>query len=184
MPAADTDPLVVLNGLADAAAAAINDLKASVSSETLLSAARLIGGAKSITVAGLERASPVAAILADGLMQHGYTCRLWQSLRRAELSQLSAMNTDDVLVAVSLHNRACPVANAVRMAQERRVRVVGITDWVDSPVAQLAEVSFVVPTRGPHEIQPLTPHIVLVQSLLIALGNERMREPDGSPRHR
>ena len=181
MRTAETDPLVVLSGLADASALAVKQLKRSVPNDALHRAARMIGAAKTVTVAGRAQAGPVAAFLAEGLEQAGYRCRLLQLLDRAQMSQIVGLGADDVLAAISFGQSACPVANLLSATPDRRVRVLGIADRAGSPVAKLADVSFVLRSAVQHEVQPLAPHFVLVQSLLVAVGDGRVRGAPGSP---
>ena len=183
MPANDSDPLAVLSGFADTSASAVSDLKRSVSHDTLRDAVRLIGTAKRIAVAGMKSAVPVASHLADGLGRLGYARQLLESVGPLEIERVSRMGADDVLVAVSLTESACPVMKLVAAAREHRVPVIGITGSAANPLRRHCDLHFVVRSPTRHDVQPLAAHMVLVQTLLMALEDERTRGTD-EPRSR
>lgn len=179
MPVSDSDPLAVLSGFADISAAAVNDLKRHVPQDTLRDAVRLIGAANAIAVAGLFRAVPVAACLADGLGGHGRACQLLDSVGPAQIERVSRLGVNDALVAISLSESACPVMDLVAAARERRVPVLGIASSAANPLTRHCDVHCVVPSPSHQDVQPLAPLVVLVQTLLVALDDQRRREGDG-----
>ena len=174
MPA-DTDTSVVLSGVADTSARAVEALMASFPSETLREAVQMMATANSIAVAGLNQAFPIAAYLADGLARRKFRCRLLGEFDHVEIKYMSAMCAADVLVGISFGNGTCPVVDMASVARDRRVGVLGITDSAASPLTRHSDRYLVVHSPKRHGILPLAPHIVLIQSLLAALEDERRR---------
>ena len=175
MPADDPDPLQMLKGLAVESAAAIENIVAQISTEQFGEAVRLIADAHSITVAGQEQAHAIAACLGDGLSRMGYRCRTLHSLDRDERRQVAALTNQDILIAISCGPGHGPVADLIPIAQNRRARILGITDSSASPVARNADLNFILETDRRLGVQPLAPYFVLVQSLLMAI-DESQRE--------
>ena len=178
MPVIDFDPLAVLSGFADTSAAAVKDLRRNVPHATLRDAVRLIGAANAIAVAGLNRAVPVAACLADGLAAHGRACQLFDSVGPTAIERVSRLGVNDALVAISLSESTCPVMDLVAAARQRRVPVLGIASSAANPLTRHCDVHCVVRSPARHEVQPLAPLMVLVQTLLVALDGERSGEAD------
>ena len=135
----------------------------------------LIADAHSIAVAGEEQAHAIAACLGDGLSRMGYRCRTLHSLDRDERRQVAALTNRDILIAISCGPGHGPVADLIPIAQDRRVRILGITDSSASPVARNADLNFILETDRRLGVQPLAPYFVLVQSLLMAI-DESQRE--------
>ena len=175
MPANDPDPLQMLKGFAVESAAAIENIVARISTEQFGEAVRLIADAHSIAVAGQEQAHAIAACLGDGLSRMGYRCRTLHSLDRDERRQVAALTNRDVLVAISCGPGHGPVADVIPIAQNRRARILGITNSSTGPVARGADLNFVLETDPRLGVQPLAPYFVLVQSLLMALDQAQRK---------
>lgn len=67
------------------------------------------------------------------------------------------------------------VADLIPIAQDRRARILGITDSSASPVARDADLNFILETDRPLGVQPLAPQFVLVQSLFMALDEAQRK---------
>ena len=173
---AEDHPLVVLGRVAEASASAVGDLKTCIPIDTLREAVRMIGAANCVAVAGPNQAYALAAWLADGLIRQDRCCLHLRSLCRRDIERVSSMGINDVLVAISLSNGMCPVLDIVSTARDRGLHVLGITVSAASPLARQSDVSIVVGSQERHAVQPLAPHIVLIQSLLVSLNDARIRE--------
>lgn len=169
MPADDPDPLDVLNGIALASAAAIEDVVAEIPRERFEQAVRWIADAHSIAVAGQAQAHAIAACLGEGLSRMGCQCRIVHALDLDERRRVAELTDRDVLVAISCGSGHCAVADLIPIAQTRRARILGITNSSASPVAREADLNFLLRPAGSLSDQPLAPYFVLVQSLLNAL---------------
>ena len=175
MPTHDIDPPGVLDSFADASASAVDDLKTNVSIDAIHAAARMIGAARSIAVVGLNAAIPVAGHMEAELNRRGFHCRHLHSVNRMAVEHVLNMGANDVLIAISLTDRACPVMKVVSVARDRRVPVLGITASATNPLCSHSKLHFAVPSEERYDVQPLAPYIVLIESLLVALVEERKR---------
>ena len=172
MSTEDSDPLEVLSVFAEESARAVEDVKAQVSGDDLREAARLIGAARTVSVAGRDSAYPIAAFLLEGLRRLGYPGRLLRATDREERRHVASLHPRHVLVAVSF-GKACPLAEFIPIAHQRGVNVLGITDSPASPVARNSDLSILLQTDTRLAFQPLAPYFVLVQVLLMALEDKR-----------
>ncbi len=170
----DPDPLDVLSVVAEASARAVEDVRAQVSGERLREAARMIGAARTVSVAGRDSAYPVAAFVMEGLKRLGYRGRLLHRTGRAERRHVAGLRPRDVLLAIGF-GKACPLAEFIPIAHERRVDVIGIADSPASPLATEPDLSFVLQTDSRLAFQPLAPCFVLAQVLLMAVEDDRSR---------
>ena len=125
----------------------------------------------------MNEALPVAAYLADGLARHGRRCHHVHSVDREDVGRVSSMGINDVFVAISLSDGACPTLDIVSIARDRGIPVLGITVSAASPLVRQCDVCIVLGSRTRPAVQPLAPYIVLIQSLLVSLDDARIREP-------
>ena len=170
----DPDPLDLLRSFAEASAEAVKDLKRQIPAERLRETVRLISGAETVSVAGRDSAYPVAAFLDEGLKRRGYRGRLLHALDPGERRHVEGMRPRDVLLAVSFEE-ACPVADFIPIARERRVSVIGITAAPSSPVARSSDLNLLLQAPRHENVQLLAPYFALVQSLLMALKHRPPR---------
>lgn len=175
MPADEPDLQDVLNDVALASAAAIEDIVAEIPKEPFDEAVQWIADARSIAVAGQEQAHAIAACLGDGLSRMGYRCRTLHLVDRDERRQVAALTDRDVLIAISCGPGYGPFADLIPIAHDRRTRILGITDSSASPVARDADLNFILETDQRLGVRPLAPYFVLVQSLLMALDEARRK---------
>ena len=182
MPDADTDPLDALNGIAVASASAIENLKAEVPEQRFAEAVRMIGAAREVCVVGRRQARAIAGCLGDGLTQSGFRCRLLHTLSQTEQGYVSTLHRNDLLVAITLEQGPCPVADVIPLAVERRVPILGITNSPANPVAKEADLNLLLGTMPGHGVRPLAPYFVLVQALIVTLNDDRLFHGTGLSR--
>ena len=118
----------------------------------------------------MQRAFPVAAYLAYGLIRLEYRCHLLDSVGGMLPQQVATIGAADLFVAVSFAPYAQPVVDVVSDAHIRNVPVLAITDSMASPLARNSSLYFEVRDADVHRFRPLAAPIVLAQSLIIALG--------------
>ena len=166
----ESDPIAVLNGFATASAEAIREIVSEIPAERFRQAVQMIGNARSIAVAGELGASAVAACLGDGLSQIGYRCRQVQALEGGSGRLVSELNPGDLLIAIGVGGEPGPLTDVVAIARSRGVGVLGIGFPPERGAAGEADLALTIRAAGPGSMQPLAPHFVLAQSLLLALS--------------
>jgi DNA-binding MurR/RpiR family transcriptional regulator len=81
------------------------------------------------------------------------------------VEELRDLAAGEVLVAISIHRYARDTATAVRLARERRLKVVALTDHPSSPLVRHAGVALYAETGGVTLLRSLVAFVSLVQAL-------------------
>ena len=179
--AAAHDPSEVLNAMADASVLAIEHLKANIDAETLTEAVRLMARARTVYVIGRGRALPVTACLSYGLIELQSRCVLLDSVAGMVAQQVVSMDAHDLLIAAGFSDESTPLVEAVAAAHARQIPVMSITDSLASPLARHSSVCFVIRDAQFYRFAPVAAHVVLAQSLVIALRYRMDRDARGVP---
>jgi DNA-binding MurR/RpiR family transcriptional regulator len=151
----------------------INRTMEQVDAEIFRAAVVELDGATGILVVGEGLAAPPALFLANSLKVMGLPiCAV--TTGGAPLSlEISSLKPSDVLVAISLWRYSRATVEAMRWARELGAKSIAITDSEVSPLAQLADYSFVASTNGiAHSSSPVAP-ISLINGLIAALSFRR-----------
>ena len=165
-----------LDTLADASILAIRHLRAHIDAERVGEAVRIMDAAESIYVIGRGQAVPVAMCLACGLIELQRRCVVLDGISGTIGRQTAVIDPGDLLIVASFGDDATALVDAVADAHERAVPVLAIVDRVASPLAFRSRVCFAVPNLDLHRFRPLAPHVVLAQSLILALENRKARK--------
>lgn len=118
----------VLQALVDSEIRAMQDLPGQVSDAQLEAAARLVVKADRILVCGTGHAATLSALLALRLDRSGYNARGLDRWDWRTLEALSAMQSGDLLIAVSFRRTPKALAQLIAEAGARGVRTLVITD--------------------------------------------------------
>jgi DNA-binding MurR/RpiR family transcriptional regulator len=117
---------------------------------------------------GLGISSLMAQVLAYSLNQVAVSATAFVHEYETFLDQVPFLKQDDLLIAFSFPPYSRETVDAVKAAANRKVRVVGITDRVTSPVSYRA--SFVLPIRSTNMI--FTNSISAISVVINALVTE------------
>ena len=164
------DAYGALRALSDASVLAIEELKARVDTESLTEAVRLMRAARTVHVIGRGRARPIALCLAHGLTGLKRACSMPDGLAAELARQVAAIDPGDLVIAVGLGADSPDVLDAINAARTRKVPVVAITDSELGALARRSSVYFAVRDADIRPFPPLAAHVVLAQSLILALG--------------
>ena len=170
------DVAETLNAMADASALAIEHLKANVDADTLAEAVRLMASASTVYIVGRGRAAPVTACLAHGLIELRTRCVLLDSVPGMLAQRLASIEAEDLLIAVGLGDDSAPLVEAVATVHARQLPVLAIADSLASPLSRHSSACFVIRDAEIRRFAPLSAHLVLAQSLIIALGYRKARD--------
>ncbi len=167
------DPSEILDAMSDASVLGIERLAADVDAGALREALRLMGAAGCIHVYGRGRAQPVAACLAQGLIELRRRCLVLDANPGTLRNQVEAMTPAELMIAVAFEADSDPAIHAMSSARARGVPVLALTDGELGPFSGHASVNIAVRCSGIDGVAPLAPYIVLAQSLIVALGLQR-----------
>ncbi|MYE02167.1 MAG: MurR/RpiR family transcriptional regulator [Alphaproteobacteria bacterium] len=174
------DPAAILHEFASASVLAIERLKEMLDADMLQEAATMMNEAASIYVVGQQRALPVASCLAYSLIELGCRCHMLDPVVGTIARQIATVATDELLIVIGLDELPEAILDAVSDAHERGVPLLAITDSEVNRLARDTRLCFVLRDAEVHRIAPLAPHVVLAQSLVIALDGLRYGQRSGA----
>jgi len=150
--------------------AALENLNAQTSGETLAAAVDLLRAAANIFVIGQGRAFPVAAYLSYALTRFNRLNILLDNVGGSAERTASLAEADDVLIAVSFAPYSPGTIEIAKQAVAAGVIVIGITDGPLSPLAQAASVTFEVERDADQPFRSLVAPMCIAQVLVLSLG--------------
>ncbi|HTF61099.1 MAG TPA: SIS domain-containing protein, partial [Edaphobacter sp.] len=77
-------------------------------------------------------------------------------LDAAELLHSASIPSDSVLIVLSRSGRSIEIVKSLEKAQAARAKVIGITNFLDGPLAQQADIPIVLPVKPDHGISANT----------------------------
>ena len=128
----------------------VNALKNTLSmsdEETLKKAADRILGAKKIEIFGIYRSAIVASNLHFQLLQLGIPASFVSDVLSNSISA-SMLDPDCLVIAISNSGKTKDIIDAVRVAKDRGVPIVGITSNKHSPLAKLSDETLIAASCG------------------------------------
>ncbi len=154
--------------LADMAAAALTNVEGlftEVDADELKAAADLIDGARHARVLGVGTARPLAENFAyvAGMAVDNVAATPRIGL---PIDDVARLDQRDVLVAMTFSPYRAEIVDAVRLASDRSVPVIAITDSRASPLARLATHTFVVTNDSPLPFSSNIAVTALLETLL------------------
>lgn len=95
------------------------------------------------------------------------------------VEDLRDLHGEDVFVAMSIHRYTAETVRALEHARDLGLTTIALTDTASSPLARLADVTFLVDCEGVTVLRSVTAFIALVQALATGVGlfdEQRTRE--------
>ena len=167
------DPLRLLFGFADSAAASIARLRGAVHRDELDSAIAILARARTIYLAGQRRSFCVSHYLAYALAQLNIGAVLIDNVGGLGPEQLASAGADDALIAVSFSPYAPFTLAQVEAARKRRTPIVVITDSAMSPLAGVADAHFEIAESDFGSFRSLAATFCLAMTLAVAVAEKR-----------
>ncbi|MEM9564796.1 MAG: MurR/RpiR family transcriptional regulator [Actinomycetota bacterium] len=154
--------------LADLAKASLHNVEtlfAEIDADELRAAADLIDDARRANVLGVGTARPLAENMAYVASMAVDNMAAIPVIGLA-IDDVARMDERDALVAMTFHPYRTEIVDAVRLAVERSVPVIAITDSHASPLVPLARHAFVVPNDSPLPFSSNVAATALLETLL------------------
>ncbi|WP_028672050.1 MurR/RpiR family transcriptional regulator [Saccharospirillum impatiens] len=163
-------PSQLLGEFTHADTMALQALESHIPAADLDQAIDILAGADATHIIGVRRSFVPAAYFAYALRHIDRRAHLLDNVGGMIREQASTIGSNDVLLAISFRPYATETNETVRIAVERGVPIVVITDSKLSPLARLATVAFTLPDSEVHGFRSITPTLCLAQSLAIGLA--------------
>jgi DNA-binding MurR/RpiR family transcriptional regulator len=172
---ASGDPLRLLLGFADSAAASLAKLRRGLRREELEAALAPLVRARLIYVVGQRRSFSVAHYLVYALAQLGVGAALIDDVGGLGREQLAAAGKDDALIAISFAPYAPFTIERVKAARAAGTPILVVTDSALSPLSGLADARLEVAESDFGSFRSLAATFCLAMTLAVAVA-ERRRE--------
>lgn len=140
----------------------------------------LLTAAKQIHIIGLRKSLPVAQLLASQLRLVRPGINLLTPLEGSLTDALSALNTKEVLVAIAVKKYTRQTVRAVEYAKRRGLVTIALTDSEESPLHELADITFIAETGSVTVLKSITSMITIAQALVTATALKRGTEARSS----
>lgn len=128
----------LFHGFADAAEHSVARLRQSLDEARLEAAVALLAKADIVYLVGARRVAPVTVYLAYAFGKLGIRAVLVDQLAGLGPEQLAGAGPGDVVLAISYAPYAAATLDLVRLAAERKARILALTDSAASPLAARA----------------------------------------------
>jgi len=131
---------------------------------------KLITDSETVYVVAHRRSFPIACYLAYALSQMNVRNVLVDGVGGMFMQQAGHATSRDVIIAISSKAYSPDVAQVVREAKQRSVRVIAMTDSPLSPLAEHADVSLEVQQASVGMFRSLAVTMTLAVTLIVGLG--------------
>jgi DNA-binding MurR/RpiR family transcriptional regulator len=169
------DPMNLLFGFADSAAASLARLREGVQRRDLDRAVSLMAGAETIYCLGQRRAFSVVHSMTYALAQLGVGARLIDNAGGMGPEQIARAGARDALIAVSFSPYSPFTVDLARNARRAKTPIIVITDSALSPLASLADVRFEIVESDFGSFRSLAATFCLAMTLAVAVAERRAR---------
>ncbi|MEJ1938072.1 MurR/RpiR family transcriptional regulator, partial [Nostoc sp. NIES-2111] len=171
--AAGREPLRLLFGFTDSAAASLERMRQTISGPDLETAVEILAGAGTIYLVGQRRAYPVAAYLAYAFAKLNIRCALIDNVGSLAPEQLAAAGPQDALLAISFTPYTPITIQLAQEAARAQVPVIAITDSVFSPLTPHARAWLEVVEADFGAFRSMAATFSLAMALAVAVGERR-----------
>lgn len=149
---------------------ALQSLDNHIPAETLDQAIDVLAQADATHIIGVRRSFVPATYFAYALRHIDRKAHLMDNVGGMFKEQAGTIGTADAVIAISFRPYASETDESVRIASQRGVPIIVITDSKLSPLASHGTVVFTLPDSEVHGFRSLTPTLCLAQSLAIGLA--------------
>ncbi|GIL00141.1 MAG: transcriptional regulator [Alphaproteobacteria bacterium] len=169
----ETGAAALVAEMAHSLAAGVARLAESEQAAALIAVSEAVAKARRIYCLGLRSSNAVAAQLAYMLEFLGEQVVLVDRASASDLDALRHAERRDVLLAVSVAPYTRATVEAARLARQRGVPVLAITDSRVSPIARLADHAVQVTTDSPSFFHTMAPAFAVGEILVTLIAGRR-----------
>ncbi len=126
----------------------LNETKQRINMEELQKAVDAIEQADTLLFACIGSSSVAGEEAVMRFTRAGKKCILFKD-EALKLMSAAIAAPHDVLIGISNSGKSLTVVNALRVAQEKGVRTIGITSFEDSPLVKYSDIALFTPTKIP-----------------------------------
>ncbi len=165
------NPLNLMSEFVTAGHASLDSLAESVDATALQSAVDILVSAPTIHLIGVKRAFPIVYYLAYALGKMAVPAQLHD--RFGGVDQQHLLRPGDALIAITYAPYAQETLDAASLAAARGVKVVAITDALNSPLHRMGDATLLVREVDMGDFRTLSASFALAMTLATAVGTRR-----------
>ena len=174
------DPLTLLQGFADSAAASVARLRESTPRRELEHAVEILAKARTIYLIGQRRAFCVSHYLSYALAQLGLAAALIDNVGGLGAEQLARAGAGDALISISFSPYTPFTIDLTQRARRAGAPIVVVTDSALSPLAGLADARFEIVESDFGSFRSLAATFCLAMTLAVAVAERRAQSAPAS----
>lgn len=125
----------------------------------------LLAESRQVHVMGLRKCLPIAQLMAYLLRLVRPGVHLITPTAGSLVDELRDLHKGEVFVAISIHRYTADTVKAFHEAKKRGLKTVALTDTAASPLAAIADVTFLVDCEGVTILRSVSAFVSLVQAL-------------------
>jgi DNA-binding MurR/RpiR family transcriptional regulator len=167
------NPYALLAEFVETGRASLDSLSATVDASALQLAVDILVAAPTIHLIGLKRAFPISYYLAYAFGKMSVPAMLHD--RVGDLDQTQIMRPSDALIAISYAPYTQNTLEAATLAADRGIKVVAITDALNSPLQRVGDATLLVREVDMGDFRALSASFALAITLATAVGARRSR---------
>lgn len=160
----------LLKQFCNAGIVSLEELCASVLSQDIESAVKLINEAEHIYIMAQGRSFPIATYLVYALNHSDCRAHLLDGMGGMLLEQARVMTSKDVLISITFPPYSPETAKVVAVASKTSTPIIVITDSTYSPVSSAARVYFEVHDAEVHGFRSLNSSMCIAQTLATSVA--------------
>jgi len=169
-------PNVIFHGFCEASAKSIAALQEKLDPASLDAAVEQLAKAETIYLIGLRRSFPIASYMAYALGKLGVRAMLVDAVGGLAAEQITFAGPKDAVLAISFTPYASETVNLARVAAERGVPILSITDSPFSPLAQIAGLWIEISEANFEGFRSMAATLTLAMTLTVAIAERRARK--------
>lgn len=135
-----------------------------------------IYASRNIYIVGLRSSAPLAQFLGYYLSFILDNVRVVTSGINAVVEQLIHINSNDVMICMSFPRYTRKVIQAIQFANERDVKIIAVTDSMESPLTQYAKYSLIAKSDIASFVDSLVAPFSVINALIVAIGLRKRNE--------
>jgi len=167
------DPVDLLRGFTDSAAASIARLRDAAQRRELDQAVEVLAGARTIHCLGQRRSFCVAHYLTYALSQLGVPASLVDNVGGLGPEQVTQAGAGDALIAVSFSPYSPITVSLAQNAKKKKTPLVVVTDSALSPIAGIADARFEIVESDFGAFRSLAATFCLAMTLAVGVAEKR-----------
>ena len=162
----------ILSQFCEENARSLEQLAESISKDDLTTTINLLQQALSVHIVGVRRAFSVATYFAYGLRHIERKAYLIDGMAGMFEEQAAALDKNDVLIVVSFAPYGEETLKVAKLAAQKEVPLIVLSDSHSNPLASMARVNFVVRDAQVQSFRGLSSSLCLAQAIIIGLAHE------------